>query len=65
MEGSLDHKLAIQLFESFPKDELFATPTDEIRASIVEDCGQNPESGILCTFKKTSTSPLGFGGGGR
>jgi len=32
--GSHDHKLAIQLFESFPKDELFATPTDDIRRSI-------------------------------
>jgi hypothetical protein len=38
---------------------------EAIRASIVEDCGQNPESGVLCTFKKTSASPLGFGGGGR
>jgi len=34
IEGSHDHKLAIQLFESFPKDELFATPTDAIRQSI-------------------------------
>jgi glutamate dehydrogenase len=34
IEGSHDHKLAIQLFESFPKDELFATPTEEIRRSI-------------------------------
>src|SRR3990172_4822647 len=34
IEGSHDHKLAIQLFESFPKDELFATPTDDIRKSI-------------------------------
>jgi glutamate dehydrogenase len=34
-EGSHDHKLVIQLFESFPKDELFATPTEEIRRSIM------------------------------
>ena len=34
IEGSHDHKLAIQLFESFPKDELFATPTDDIRQSV-------------------------------
>ncbi len=34
IEGSHDHKLAIQLFESFPKDELFATPTDDIQKSI-------------------------------
>jgi len=35
IEGSHDHKLAVQLFESFPKEELFATPTDDIRRSIV------------------------------
>ena len=34
IDGSHDHKLAIQLFESFPKDELFATPIDAIRHSI-------------------------------
>ncbi len=34
IEGSHDHKLAIQLFESFPKDELFATPTADIQRSI-------------------------------
>ncbi len=36
IDGSHDHKLAIQLFESFPKDELFATPTDGIRQAISE-----------------------------
>ena len=34
IDGSHDHKLAIQLFESFPKDELFATPTEGIRHAI-------------------------------
>ena len=34
IDGSHDHKLAIQLFESFPKDELFATPTEGIRQAI-------------------------------
>ena len=34
IDGSHDHKLAIQLFESFPKDELFATPTEGIQQAI-------------------------------
>ncbi len=35
MEGSHYYKELVQLFESFPKDELFATPTDDIRRSMV------------------------------
>ncbi len=35
MEGSHYYKELVQLFESFPKDELFATPTEDIRRSMV------------------------------
>ena len=35
IEGSHDFKLFIQLFESFPKDDLFAMPVDEVRQSLV------------------------------
>ncbi len=35
MEGSHYYKELVQLFESFPKDELFSTPTEDIRRSMV------------------------------
>ncbi len=35
MEGSHYHKQLVELFESFPKDELFSTPIDAIHDSIV------------------------------
>jgi glutamate dehydrogenase len=35
-EGSHDYKAVVALFESFPKDELFAASADELRASIME-----------------------------
>jgi glutamate dehydrogenase len=35
IEDSHDHKLVVQLFESFPKEELFTTPSEELRRSIV------------------------------
>ncbi len=35
IEGSHSYKEVVQLFNSFPTDELFATPTDAVRESIV------------------------------
>ena len=35
IEGSHDHKAVVQLFEGFPKDELFSAPTEDLRASIM------------------------------
>jgi glutamate dehydrogenase len=35
LEGSHDHKELVGLFESFPKDELFAAGTDELRQTLV------------------------------
>ena len=35
IEGSHDYKAAVTLFESFPKDELFAAPTDDLRGAVV------------------------------
>ncbi|NNF63204.1 MAG: NAD-glutamate dehydrogenase [Acidimicrobiia bacterium] len=35
IEGSHFYKQVVQLFNSFPTDELFATPTDDIRESIL------------------------------
>jgi glutamate dehydrogenase len=34
-EGSHDYKAVVSLFESFPKDELFAASTEELRTSIM------------------------------
>jgi glutamate dehydrogenase len=33
--GSHDYKAAVSLFESFPKDELFAAPTEDLRRAVV------------------------------
>jgi glutamate dehydrogenase len=34
-EGSHDYKAVVSIFESFPKDELFAASTDELRAQMI------------------------------
>jgi glutamate dehydrogenase len=36
VEGSHDFKAAVALFDSFPKDELFATPAEELRGVLAE-----------------------------
>lgn len=35
IEGSHDYKSAVGLFDSFPKDELFAAPVDDLRGAVV------------------------------
>lgn len=35
VEGSHDYRAAVSLFSSFPKDELFAAPTEDLRRAIV------------------------------
>jgi glutamate dehydrogenase len=35
IEGSHDYKSAVSLFESFPKDELFAAPIEDLRRAVV------------------------------
>jgi len=35
MEGSHDHKAVIQLFDSFPKHELFSAPTEALREEVM------------------------------
>ncbi|HEX2288111.1 MAG TPA: NAD-glutamate dehydrogenase domain-containing protein, partial [Gaiellaceae bacterium] len=34
-EGSHDYKAVVSIFESFPKDELFAAPTEELRQQVM------------------------------
>jgi glutamate dehydrogenase len=47
MEGSHDYKAAVTLFDSFPKDELFAAPIEDLRRAIVELLGLQAEQGRL------------------
>ena len=35
IEGSHDYKAAVSLFDSFPKDELFAASTDDLRGAVI------------------------------
>jgi glutamate dehydrogenase len=35
IEGSHDYKAAVSLFDSFPKDELFVAPTEDLRKAVV------------------------------
>jgi glutamate dehydrogenase len=35
IEGSHDYKSAVALFDSFPKDELFAAPTEDLRGALM------------------------------
>ena len=35
IEGSHDYKAAVALFDSFPKEELFAAPVDDLRGAVV------------------------------
>ena len=35
IEGSHDYKAAVSLFDSFPKEELFAAPVDDLRRAVV------------------------------
>jgi len=45
IEGSHDYKAAVSLFESFPKDELFAAPTDDLRGAVFALLGLQAEQG--------------------
>ncbi len=35
IEGTHDHKATVEIFESFPKEELFSAPVEELRRSVV------------------------------
>jgi glutamate dehydrogenase len=39
IEGSHDYKAAVTLFDSFPKEELFAAPVEDLREAVVELTG--------------------------
>src|SRR4029077_2291863 len=35
IEGSHDYKAAVALFDTFPKDELFAAPVEDLRRAVI------------------------------
>jgi glutamate dehydrogenase len=43
--GSHDYKAVVALFDSFPKDELFAAPTEDLRRAVVGLLGLRPDQG--------------------
>src|SRR5919204_108954 len=45
IEGSHDYKAAVSLFESFPKDELFGAPTEDLRRAVIALLGLHPDQG--------------------
>ena len=56
IEGSHDYKAAVALFDSFPKDELFAAPVDDLRGALAVAAGargHRPRSG--CSAAATPT----------
>ena len=48
IEGSHDYKAAVTLFDSFPKDELFAAPTEDLRGAVVALLGLQAERAACC-----------------
>ncbi|HEY3264424.1 MAG TPA: NAD-glutamate dehydrogenase domain-containing protein, partial [Actinomycetota bacterium] len=58
LEGSHDYKAVVALFESFPKDELFAASVDELRRSIMTLVGLQ-ETGRVRLFVRRD--PFGRG----
>jgi glutamate dehydrogenase len=45
IEGSHDYKAAVSLFESFPKDELFAAPTEDLHRAVIALLALPPSQG--------------------
>jgi glutamate dehydrogenase len=45
IEGSHDYKAAVSIFETFPKDELFAAPTEDLRRAVVGLLALHPNQG--------------------
>ena len=50
--GSHDYKQVIELFESFPRDELFQAPTEELRALVVGLLQLEKHGGIRVLLRK-------------
>ena len=55
IEGSHDYKAAVALFDSFPKDELFAAPTEDLRGAVVALLALAGRSRCACSAAATPT----------
>jgi glutamate dehydrogenase len=53
--GSHDYKAVVELFDSFPKDELFAAPAQELRATIMALAAMQEERNVR-VFVRTDPS---------
>ena len=56
IEGSHDYKAAVALFESFPKDELFAAPVEDLRRAVVALLGLHRRAACACSAAATPTA---------
>jgi glutamate dehydrogenase len=50
--GSHDYKAVVALFDSFPKDELFAATASELRATIMALLGMQEEGGVRVFLRR-------------
>ena len=55
LEGSHDYKTLVELFESFPKDELFAASSEELRQTLVRLLDLQERRGIQLFIRRDST----------
>ena len=55
IEGSHDYKAAVALFDTFPKDELFAAPADDLRGAVRSLLALEGTDGCGCSGAATST----------
>ena len=56
--GSHDYKESVELFESFPKDELFQASTEELRGSWWACCSSRSTAASGCWCAATSTAAV-------
>ena len=60
IEGSHDYKSAVALFDTFPKDELFAAPVDDLRRAVVallRARGHRPRAAARPPRRATGAAP--------
>ncbi|HET6175055.1 MAG TPA: NAD-glutamate dehydrogenase [Gaiellales bacterium] len=56
MEGSHDYKATVAAFESFPRDELFQAPVEELRAEIVAAARAEEAQRVTVTVRRDAAS---------
>ena len=56
IEGSHDYKSTVAAFESFPRDELFQAPVDELRAELVAAARAEEAQRVTLTVRRDAAS---------